>query len=155
MGDETLRTNASFVQLLKRDEFDSQMQQSCKAAKLWCTNPEPWTVQMLSLSHMLSGLNGFLKLLSAKDITFSLANISFFIRQSIHPFIHYAFMEVGTCALVTTEVRGQLMEFTKLVLSFTLWVPEMELELSGLETIHAEPSHWPTKLIFNWLLFVF
>lgn len=37
----------------------------------------------------------------------------------------------------------------------TLWVPEMELELSGLETIHAEPSHWPTKLIFNRLLFVF
>lgn len=34
-------------------------------------------------------------------------------------------------------------------------VPEMELELSVLETIHADPSHWPTKLIFNPLLFVF
>lgn len=34
-------------------------------------------------------------------------------------------------------------------------VPEMELELSGLETIHTDPSHWPTKLIFNPLLFVF
>lgn len=94
------------------------MQHSCKAAKLWRTNPEPWTVQMLSLSHMLSEVNGFLKLLSAKDITFSLANISFF----IHPFIHYAFTEVGTCALVTAGIRGQLMESTKLVLSSTLFL---------------------------------
>lgn len=62
-GDETRRTNASFVQLLKQDEFDSQIQHSYKTAKLWCTNSEPWTVQMLSLSHMFLELNGFLKLL--------------------------------------------------------------------------------------------
>lgn len=64
-------------------------------------------------------------------------------------------MEAGKCALVSAEVRGQLLKLVKLVLTSTLWVPEMALELSGLETIHSEPSHWPTKTIFKMLLFVF
>lgn len=45
-----------------------------------------------------------------------------FLSSSIHPFIHYAFMEVGTCALVTAGVRRQLMTFTKLALSSTLFL---------------------------------
>ena len=89
-------------------------------------------------------MNGFLKLLSANDITFSLANISFF----IYPFIHYAFMEVDICALVTTGIQRTIHGVYE-VSSQLHPVPEMELELSGLETIHTAPSHWPTNLFLT------
>lgn len=78
-----------------------------------------------------------------QKLSLSLINISSFFPS---------FMGVGTCALVSAEIRGQL---GKSVLASTPWAPEMELELSGLETTYTKPSRWPSEVIFKLLLFIF
>lgn len=67
-----------------------------------------------------------------------------FLSSSIHPFIHYAFMEVGTCALVTAGVRQQLMTFTKLALSSTLflrWNLNYQAWRQSTLTHHTDPQN--------------